>query len=82
MTDPLTIKRVRAFTMLSLKAFVPYAGVEMDDLVGPGEECSLLFNFLHIFFGILVPMLAVMVEKRSGQSQKPGKLLRVWIPCL
>lgn len=79
MTDPLTLKRVSAFTTLSLNAFVPFTGVDFDDIVGPGEECRLLFNFMHIFFGILVPMLVVAVEKRARERQKSGKLLRVWI---
>ena len=79
MMDPVTVKRVHALTMLSLRAFLPFAGVEPEELIAPGDECILMFNFLHIFFGVVLPMLAAAGQKSRGRRGKRGKLVVLWI---
>jgi hypothetical protein len=77
MSDPLTVKRVRAFSMLSSEALLP--SFCMGKLVSAGSECSFMFTLLHIIFGVLAPTLPSIKESGWLDSRYSGRLAVWWI---
>jgi len=76
MSDPLTVKRVRAFSMISLEAFLP--SFCMGKLVSAGSECSFIFTLLHIIFGVLAPTLPSIKEREWLNMRYSGRLAVWW----
>lgn len=77
MSDPLTVKRVRAFSMLSSEALLP--SFSMGKLVSAGSECSFMFTLLHIIFGVLAPTLPSIKELGWLDRRYSGRLAVWWI---
>jgi hypothetical protein len=76
MSDPLTVKRVRAFSMWSSEALLP--SFCMGKLISAGSECSFMFTLLHIIFGVLAPTLPSIKDSGWLDKRYSGRLAVWW----
>ena len=80
MTDPSTIRRLRIIISLVSEMLLPTSHVK--SLLAPGNECSFIFTFLHLVFGILFSSLPVILSAtslRARSLQGPNKFVISWI---
>ena len=78
MTDPLTVRRVRFFSVLSTEALLP--GFAMSSIVAIGKDCSFIFTLLHLLFSVAAPTLPLVLRHRKFRRlDARGKLVLSWV---
>ena len=78
MTDPITTRRVNVFSQMATGALQP--SFSIGGQIPPGMECSFFFTALHLFWGVVVPTLPLMLSRRALRSPHKSRweVIMVW----
>lgn len=80
MADPLTISRVRAFNLATTGTFLPPVGAVFAQWqLSDRFKCSLYITLLHLFGGVLCPMLPLALSRDDGTASLRRRMKMEWV---